>query len=113
MAEVLRVSSSPLLARKFIFQTVFTKMYLESRAEVSTESTCEDNKPRSLHKVLSSGQNLNKIFFSHSLNTLCSPKHESVCIKRRDQLDIEIVVGLFVETKEPFGCNGAHALITT
>jgi len=35
----------------------------------------------------------------------------SVKEKLRDQLDIEITVGLFVETKELFGCDGAHFLI--
>ena len=28
-------------------------------------------------------------------------------------MDTEIVIGLFVETKELFGCHGAHLLIKT
>jgi hypothetical protein len=35
-------------------------------------------------------------------------KHESVCVELLDQLEIEIVVDLFLETKELFGFSGAH-----
>jgi hypothetical protein len=38
---------------------------------------------------------------------------KSVCVELGDQLHIEIVVGLLVETKEVRGCNGGHLPIKT
>jgi len=54
---------------------------------------------------------LTKSSFFHRLNTLWVSKHESIPVKLRNRLDIEVMVGLLVAAEELFDGDGCHVFI--
>src|ERR1022692_3294824 len=98
---------NPVLLSKRIFQTAFTKTYLESRFDASRDSISEETKPTDRKNSFRLGKDSYKIFFLYALDALRPPEHENVGVKSRNFRNLKFGVRLFIAIKE-FSYIGIH-----